>query len=217
MNAYIDLGFDSIFVRHLTQLGKAGQGWDKIGYNADEFLVFYRDVVDRLIDINKRGRYIKEQHASIFLKRLKGKRMNYMELRSPCGGGIGQLAYFTDGRIFTCDDGRMLAEMGVDAFQLGDVKRDTYDSLIENRVCQTVCAASTLETIPTCCDCVYQPYCGTCPVVNYAITGDVIEKQPRSFRCKVYSGILDYIFGLILTGEEESKCWIVGVNRNGYF
>ena len=126
-----------------------------------------------------------------------------MELRSPCGGGIGQLAYFADGRIFTCDEGRMLAEMGNNAFQLGNVYESTYEQLIASSACRTVCAASTLETIPTCCDCVYQPYCGTCPVVNYALTDDIIEKEPRSFRCQVYEGILDYLFCLLIENDQN--------------
>lgn len=203
IQTYVELGFDSIFIRPLTQLGKAKRVWDNIGYTAEEFLAFYMDAVDEILRINKNGVYFREQHASILLQRISGKSVNYMELRSPCGGGVGQLAYFSDGRIYTCDEGRMLSEMGDQSFFLGDVDNSTYKSIIQNNVCRAVCASSILETIPSCCDCVYQPYCGTCPVVNYAIHGDVIEKTPRSFRCKVYQGILDYLFGLIMEGDED--------------
>lgn len=204
IETYQKLGFDSIFIRHLTRLGKAAKEWDVIGYSANEFLTFYRSAVDKLIEINKTGLYIQEQHASILLKKINNVRINYMELRSPCGGGIGQLAYFADGRIFTCDEGRMLAEMGNDAFYLGDVYNSTFNSIIKGTACRTVCASSTLETIPSCCDCVYQPYCGTCPVVNYALTGDILEKNPRSFRCQVYAGILNYLFSKILENDPET-------------
>ena len=204
INTYLELGFDSIFIRHLTRLGKAAKDWDTIGYTADEFLEFYRTVVDKLISINKTGIYIQEQHASILLKKINGVGINYMELRSPCGGGIGQMAYFADGRIFTCDEGRMLAEMGNDAFLLGNVHNSTYNSLITGTTCRAVCAASALETIPSCCDCVYQPYCGTCPVVNYALSEDILEKSPRSFRCQVYSGMLEYLFGKIRENNPET-------------
>ena len=203
VDIYSELGFNSIFVRHLTQLGKASKSWKKIGYTVDEFMSFYKDVLNEIVALSKLGINIEEQHASIFLKRINSQAMNYMELRSPCGGGIGQLAYFSDGRIFTCDEGRMLAEMGNDAFQLGHVLYSHYEDLIKHNSCKTVCMASSLETIPSCCDCVYQPYCGTCPVINYANSEDVLEKQPRNFRCQIYSKILDYLFTLISNNNSD--------------
>ena len=197
VQTYAEAGFNSIFIRHLTQLGKAKKEWNTIGYTADEFLTFYKKAVSEIINLNKKGWKMQEQHASILLKRIRGRRMNYMELRSPCGGGVGQLAYFADGRIFTCDEGRMLAEMGNEAFLLGNVYENEYKDLVGCGVCRTVCASSLLETIPSCCDCVYQPYCGVCPVVSFAICGDIIEKTPNSFRCQIYKGILDFLFELI--------------------
>lgn len=211
VRAYMDLGFDSIFVRPLTPLGKAAINWDEIGYSPEEFISFYQEVVDELIKINKNERFMKEDHSAILLSRMDGKFVNYMELRSPCGAGIGQLAYYADGNIFTCDEGRMLHEMGDSVFKLGNVFSSSYSDIINNGVCRTVCASSILESIPACCDCVYQPYCGTCPVVNYAKSSDVIEKEPRGYRCRVYSGMLDYLFGLQMNGQKETvdilKSW----------
>ena len=203
VNAYVDLGFISIFIRPLTPLGKALAGWETIGYTPDEFLRFYRKALDEIIEYNKKGVQIREEHAAIFLRKIRGEGINYMELRSPCGGGIGQVAYYSDGRIFTCDEGRMLAEMGNDAFCIGNVNGSTYKDLMKNPSCRIVCAASILESIPSCCDCVYQPFCGVCPVVNYALSGDIIEKEPRSYRCRIYSGMLDYIFHLLNKNDKE--------------
>lgn len=211
VKAYVNMGFDSIFIRPLTPLGKATVNWDEIGYSPEEFIDFYRKGLNELITINKRGTFIKEEHASIFLKRIDGQPMNYMELRSPCGAGIGQLAYYPDGNIFTCDEGRMLYEMGKDTFCLGNVYEHSYNEIVENGICRTVCAASILETIPGCCDCVYQPYCGTCPVVNFARDNDVIEKTPRGYKCKIYSGMLDSLFEYFLENDVETmnvlKSW----------
>jgi His-Xaa-Ser system radical SAM maturase HxsB len=211
VQAYRDLGFDSIFIRPLTPLGKATMNWDKIGYTPEEFISFYIKAIEELIEINKSGTFLMENHTSILLKRIYGGFVNYMELRSPCGAGIGQLAYYADGNIFTCDEGRMLHEMGDDAFCLGNVFNSSYSDIINNGVCKSVCASSMLETIPTCCDCVYQPYCGTCPVVNYAKSNDIIEKEPRGYRCKIYSGMLDYLFKQILNNDEDTinilKSW----------
>lgn len=205
---YRELGFHSVFLRPLTPLGKALINWSTIGYEPEEYIAFYREVLDKVIQMNISGYAMIEQHSAILLKKMYGIPVNYMELRSPCGAGIGQLAYYVDGRIFTCDEGRMLAEMGDDSFMLGNVFKNTYVSLIENSVCRAVVSASIIETVPSCCDCVYQPYCGICPVVNYALWGDLIERQPNSYRCSIFRGMLDYLFHL-LQEEEPNVCSIL--------
>jgi len=203
VNTYVEMGFDSLFLRPLTPLGKALMHWDEIGYTSDEFVQFYNRALDELIKCNLNGHYIKEDHASILLKKINGESINYMELRSPCGAGTGQLAYYADGNIFTCDEGRMMYEMGEDAFKIGNVFESTFIDIVSNSVCKTVCSSSILETIPSCCDCAYQPYCGTCPVVNYAMEGDLIEKIPKGYRCRIYSGILDSIFTKFQNNDDD--------------
>ena len=88
LKTYVDLGFDSIFVRPLTPLGKALKNWGEIGYTASEFARFYSELLDNVITINKRGCYLREEHAAILMKKISGRSVNYMELRSPCGAGI---------------------------------------------------------------------------------------------------------------------------------
>lgn len=213
VDAYVTLGFDVIALRNLTPLGCADKNWQKIGYTADEFLAFYRQALQYIIEINKRGYYLKESIASMFLQKiLCGEGVNYMELRSPCGAGVGQLAYYYDGRVFTCDEGRMLAEMGDDAFLLGNVRSDDYSSLMDSGTCKMACSSSILEGLPSCLDCVYQPYCGTCPVVTYASEKDLYETSPGGYKCSIYKGILDFIFELLLENDESTvdilRSWV---------
>ncbi len=102
-----------------------------------------------------------------------------MELRSPCGATLGQMSYYYDGNIFTCDEGRMLYEMGDSSFLLGNVYNDSYMDMIGSDICKTLCKSSIIESLPKCNNCVYQPYCGTCPVVNYASDKDLFSKNPK--------------------------------------
>lgn len=210
VRAYEEMGFESIFIRPLTPLGKASSRWVEIGYTPEEFVSFYREAFDELVKINSCGRFLKEDHAAIFMNRIQGRFVNYMELRSPCGAGVGQLAYHSDGEVFTCDEGRMLYEMGDGAFRLGSVFDSSFADLVGSKACRAVCASSVLESIPSCCDCVYQPYCGVCPVINYAKSGDIIDKEPRGYRCRLYSGILDFLFEAFM---REDEC-AVGVLRS---
>lgn len=216
VDAYIQLGQTNIFIRPLTRLGTAARVWDKVGYTAEEFLEFYKACLQYIIQLNLDGIEIQENHAAIFLKKiLTGSGVNYMELRSPCGASIGQMAYFYDGNVFTCDEGRMLFEMGMGDFKIGNVYENTYDEMMQSSCCRAVCVASLLEGQIKCCDCVYQPYCGTCPVINLAQEKDLFVKNTQSYRCKIYGGMLDIIFSILKNGTPEEisvlNKWI-GVN-----
>ena len=206
IETYIELGMDSIFLRPLTRIGAAARNWKEVGYTPDDYLSFYKDGLDYIVNLNKSGKLkIKENFASIFLsKLLEGRALNYMELRSPCGAGIGQLAFTAFGDVYTCDEGRMLAEAGDKAFCLGNVFKNDYNDWTENPICKAVCAASLLESIPLCCDCVYQPYCGVCPVLNYSLDGDIISMKPHNDRCRIHEGILDILFDYLYKNDAET-------------
>ena len=50
------------------------------------------------MELNLKGEIFVEMHATYFLKKiLCNYSDNYMELRSPCGAGIGQMSYYYDG------------------------------------------------------------------------------------------------------------------------
>ncbi len=213
VDEYIKLGLDSIFIRPLTRLGKADNNWKNIGYEAEEFLGFYKKALDYIIEKNKQGIFLSEGHSNIFLKKiLLNQPINYMELRSPCGGAIGQLAYYYDGNIYTCDEGRMLAEMGDDRFKVGNVYENTYKELMQCDCTEAMCVSSCIECLPYCSTCAYMPYCGTCPVINLAQDNNIFSQNPREYRCKIYSGILDILFNYIENEPdvvEIFKNWIM--------
>lgn len=204
IDTYLEMGLQEIFLRPLTPLGFALDDWEKIGYTPEDFLKFYNNSMDYILELNLKNICIKEGHAKIFLNKIiNGQSMNYMELRSPCGASIGQITYYYDGRIFTCDEGRMLAEMGDDTFYIGNVIEDNYDTIIDSKACRTVCKYSILESLPKCFECPYQPYCGTCPVINYALEKDIVTKKYSNYRCRIYEGMIDKIFSLL--SEDKYK------------
>ncbi len=202
VDTYAKLELRQLFLRPLTRLGAAAKCWDKIGYTPDQFLVFYKRALRRIIQLNQAGYKFMEYHAALFLNKiLNGRSANYMELRSPCGAGLGQMAITANGNVYTCDEGRMMAEMGDEAFLLGNVFDNDYNEFIESPNCKAVCTASLLVTLPGCCDCVYKPYCGVCPVINYAVNGNITDVYKD--KCQVYKGILDLLFEYIHEGDPE--------------
>ncbi len=215
VDSYLNAGVVGIFLRPLTPLGFAKAYWEEFGYSPEEFLEFYKEAFKYILSINAKGVYFPELHATYFLRKiLDGCADNYMELRSPCGAGIGQMSYYYDGNVYTCDEGRMLSEGGNYSFKLGNVHNDTYDEMICKSVCKSTCAASVVESLPNCCDCVYHPYCGVCPVVAFASDNDIFPRRPFDYRCKIYKGLLDILFEKIKEEHPVTmhilKSWIEG-------
>lgn len=201
---YLDLDIHSIFLRPLTPLGLADSSWNKVGYSAEEFIEFYKEAFNYIMELNKQGIKFVEAHATYFLRKiLLGYSVNYMELRSPCGATLGQMSYYYNGDIFTCDEGRMMYEMGDESFKLGNVFESNYSELLATPICKTLCKSSIVESLPKCNNCVFQPYCGTCPVVNYSSTHDLYSKNIKDYRCQVYRGILELLFDIISKDNPE--------------
>lgn len=222
IDEYVALGRKAIFLRSLNPFGFARQTYEQIGYTAEEFLDFYVKCLDYMLELNRKGVEILERTAAILLtKIMSGYDPNYLDLRSPCGAGIGQVAYNYNGTVFTCDEGRMVYQMGDDIFQIGTLPGSTYTDLMESNTVKALTLASTLETLPHCMECVYKPYCGVCPVYNYAEQGSLHGVPATNARCKIYQSILDYLFGKLASGDQEIldilARWTIVRDRSVYF
>ncbi len=193
IDEYVRLGFDYIQLKSLNPLGFAKQRWGEIVISAEEYIDFWRKSMNYIIELNndKEG-IIYESMTKVILERIFGFNSEsiFLDLLSPCGAAIGQLVYNYDGSVFSCDEARMLDD---DMFKLGNVFDDNYKGVICSDKCSAL-VASSVNDIYFCDLCAYKPYCGVCPVCNYALYGNVIPKLPEDFRCKVNKAIFDYIF-----------------------
>ena len=197
IDEYISNGMNNLYLRPLTPLGYALSNWDVIGYTPEEYVDFYCQALDYMMELTKHGHYVVESTASIYLTRILNKEsVGHMEYRSPCGAAVGQIAVNFDGNVYTCDEGRMIANMGDPIFRLGTVD-NTYRELLQSPVAHAVCTASCIEALPICCDCVYSPYCAVCPVVTYGIEGDLISRDEYAYRCVIAKGIINHLFKII--------------------
>ncbi|MCX5711914.1 MAG: SPASM domain-containing protein, partial [Candidatus Omnitrophica bacterium] len=205
VDEFVGLGFDGIHLRPVTPFGLYNESERKrIWPSSSAFLEFYKKALKYIIDLNLKGKNFYERSAKIFLaKILTEEDPNFLDTRSPCGAGIGQLAYNYNGDVYSCDEGRMLAVIGDETFKVGNVNRNSASELISNDTVKALCLASFLDNLPVCNDCVYKPYCGVCPVYNYLMEKNIFSRIPQNEKCRIHQGILDYIF--IKLKEDKNK------------
>ena len=195
VDEFVKLGLEGLHLRPVSPFGLSKKLWNKLSFSVEDFLRFYREALDYIIELNAKGKKIYERTAQIFLgKILLDRDPNFLDLRSPCGAGIGQLAYNYNGDVYTCDEGRMLSMLGDESFRLGNVKRDSYAKFIDSEIVKVMCFSSCLDGLPRCSECVYKPYCGVCPIYNYITEGNIFSSLPFNDRCKINMAILDYLF-----------------------
>jgi len=216
VDEYVSLGLPTLFLRFLNPFGFAQKTKEEIGYSSEDFIEFYKKTLDYIIELNLQGKKIKEGYATIILRKIfTDTNVNFLDLRSPCGAGIGQLAYNFNGDVYTCDEGRMLSRMGDESFLLGNVLKNDYQEIVGHHVVKSTCIASVLDGLPECCHCVYKPYCGVCPVYNYVEGGSIFARIPNNQRCKIFKGIFDYIFEKIQDKESFKvfQSWISSIAK----
>lgn len=213
VDTFVKLGIEAVHLRHYNPIGGAHAASGEVGYSPREFLDFYEEALDYIIDLNKKGTMIIDRTAWLFLQKiLTGFDPNFMDLRSPCGAGIGQIAFDYDGGVYTCDEGRMLASLGDASFRMGSVHENSYDQLVGAEIVKQVCLASILDGVPHCCDCAYKPYCGVCPLLNYVEEGSLFAKIPQNRRHIINQGVLDLIFTK-LQDESAASVFVSWVER----
>ena len=215
VDLYVSLGIRNIHIRPLNPFGFANKTWKIIGYSMDEYVAFYKNVFDYIIELNKQGVQIMEGTAATFLKKiLTNSDPNFVDIRSPIGSGTGQLAYNYNGNIYPSDEGRMVAAMGDEYFLLGHVSTATYDAVANHPTVKSMAVASLLDTLPACSSCWNAPFCGVRPMHNYMHTKDLFGQRPNTLKCKEHMGIVKILFSYLLEDKDGAvekifKRWIV--------
>lgn len=203
VDEYVNTGFHGIFLRKLNRIGPADSGWEDIGYSVDDFISAYRETLDYIIQLNIKGVFFPEILATILLTKIMTPfSTGFVDLQSPAGVGIAGVIYDTNGNVFVSDEGRMVARaVGDFTFHIGNVTTDSWKSIFGNTTLREMVYASLIESLPTCCYCAYQPYCGSEPVKNYLVNG-VVDVNCKD-TCKKYKAIFDLLFEYLNTNNRE--------------
>jgi len=221
VDTYNSLGCRALHLRPIDPFGFVEKTASRVEYPREEYLKFYRDTTDYIIELNKKGEQILERYAAIFLtKILNGEDPNFLDIRSPSGAGISAIAYNYDGLVFAGDEARMLHETGDDTFLLGRVGELTYEQMMAHPTVRALVLASNVNGRPDCVNCAYNPYCGADAVHTYKTQGSLSGRMRESTVSAVHKGVMDYLFEKIREGDpgtmEVFRRWTINRSRDHF-
>ena len=203
VDQFVAVGCRAIFLRKLDPFGFAARTAKTLGYSMDEYLEFYANAVDYIIELNRQGVQVMERHAAIMLNKiLTDDEPNYLDLRIPGGACIGQLGYAPDGSLYSSDEGRFVASMGDDMFKIGTVY-DRYHEVMTNAGTRALVMAGLNDGQPDCVSCVYKPWCGQQVEYNYKTQGSLHGHMRDSTWCKKHKSIFDYLMHKLESADER--------------
>ncbi|HZU44056.1 MAG TPA: His-Xaa-Ser system radical SAM maturase HxsB [Terriglobales bacterium] len=206
IDEYIALGLDGIFLRPLSPYGFAVKTKQIGRYDTQRWLDFYRRGLAYILHINRSGKSFFEFYTLLLLRRILSDRpIGYVDLRSPAGIGLGALVYNYDGKVFASDEGRMLAEIGDDTFELGHVDSADYRSLVLSEKLINLVGASLSQCAPECLNCVYESHCGADPVYHHATQKDPLGIKPLSGFCARQKGVIGTILDLLDNSPKDAR------------
>jgi uncharacterized protein len=207
IDEYVRHGFRGIFLRKLSPYGFAVKTQMLKRYDWRDWLRFYEDGLDYVVDLNKRGVAIREELASIILQKMfRPTAAGYVDLQSPAGIGISAIVYNYDGDIYAADEGRMLAEMGDHTFRVGTLSDEGPASLVEllaQAKLLDIIDATMHEASPRCHECAFAPFCGSDPVYHHATQKDFVGDKSKSGFCGTTIGVVTHLLKLLEIPESR--------------
>lgn len=209
IDEYVRLGFNGIFLRHLSPYGFAAKTKSYQAYNAESWLEFFKEGLGYILELNKSGVHFIEHYSSILLtKMLTVRDPGFVDLSNPCGGGISAVVFNYDGDVYASDESRMLHEMGDSSFRIGNLHTNTYEEIFTCDALLNALEDSFTLSVPGCSDCAIEPWCGADPVFHHGMTGDMLGRKPESEFCKRQMGVAKYLLELIRTDPQAKDIFM---------
>ncbi len=205
VDEYIKHKLNHTRMRELNVAGMAIKAWDEIGYTPEEFLNFWKNYLEYVIAVNKKGIKFWDETTSFILARILCKKSQFNAcMNSPCGVGTIQCAYNHAGDIYTCDEAR-----SDDTFKLGNVKEHSYKDIFTSEHIANFIRLSSCTSFD-CNDCVWHPYCSPCLVSAYGEGKSLVPRFPN-FLCKIRGGQTQEIFSKLMFSKDKGMLtqWLI--------
>lgn len=167
----------------------------------------YESALNRCLYHEAEGQPIAEVTARILAQRILGDRApNEARYRSPASDGIGEMAYNWDGRVFSSEAGRQIAQVFEDEmFKIGELRLHGYHDMITSPTVRALVLASLVEGQPACSDSAYAPFGGLSPAACYAEHGSIHGRPAEHSQWVRLVRTLDRLFNHLRCGDDAAR------------
>ncbi|OBU11282.1 His-Xaa-Ser system radical SAM maturase HxsB [Morganella psychrotolerans] len=205
LDVHNELGITDIFIRPISPYGFAKK---KDEYSIDEYMHFYRELLDLIIDYNKNGICFVEHSAAIHIKRLNNPMFcGYADLKSPGGVIFNSLLFNYDGKLYGSDESRMLQKVHPEIdFSVGDINNLSFSA---NPIYQHILSNSFNITQTACNTCAYQPFCGVDPCQNISRFGEPVGNKSMSRFCAYHKGLFSLLIQKMNQNSDDAEIEIL--------
>lgn len=203
IDAYADLGLESIFLRPINYQGFARKRHAGSLAQDGEWRRYYERFVRHLIERNfaDRSRVLEESYLSIVLRRIfRPGADRHVDLRNPNPMGKDYVVIDHDGTVYPTDEARMLARSGVVDLSIGTVadgwegpRRDALNAAVTNQFDED------------CRRCAHQPFCGRDVVDDLARYGTIDVPRRETEFCRRHLHVFDFAFELVYSDDEAVR------------
>ncbi|MGA8573040.1 MAG: radical SAM protein [Desulfobaccales bacterium] len=194
----LERGAQILCMNPVEPLGIARSRWGQIGCDCITRLGYYRSLLDYMFEKIKNGQFILERRFALALDKItRTSDVKFADFRNPCGAIFGQIAYDIDGVIYPCDEARGFKELA-----LGTIRTHSFDEIAHSPLATTIHQAS-IPRSKECVICAYKPFCGLCPVLAFAASGNFEIDPSDDSRCRSTIFLFDYLFEKLIREPED--------------
>jgi radical SAM protein with 4Fe4S-binding SPASM domain len=148
----------------------------------------------------RQGSFVLERRFGLALDKITADSdVTFVDFRNPCGAVFGQLAYDIDGLIYPCDEARSIPGLA-----LGTVRKHSFIEI----ACLPLTTKIHNSSVPhanECITCAYKPFCGVCPVLTFAASGQFEIDPSEDSKCRTNIFLFDYLFEKLVREPEDIK------------
>lgn len=202
ISAYLEFGFDHIFLRPINFQGFARKKHPASAEDHSSWWRYYDEFIRALIQHNyTHDELLEETYLSLCLKRIFRLGVDgHVDLRNPNPVGIDYFVIDYDGSIYPTDEARMLTRSGVINLQMGSVS-----SGIDHVVRDILNASASNNSDPQCNVCAYQPFCGRDLIDDLSRYGRIDMPRHETFFCQKHLHMFDLCMELIYSEDPATQ------------